>query len=113
MRVKDKNRALGEFIRELGSSKDPLRRSVARALNRPRRSRFEVNLHRIEAYAKPKEYVLIPGIVLGTGEITKPVTVAALRFSRIAKDKIEKSGGKCLSIKELLEAKTENIRIMG
>jgi len=34
--------------------------------------------------------------VLGDGEITKALTVSAHRFSKSAKEKIEKAGGKCV-----------------
>jgi large subunit ribosomal protein L18e len=89
--------------------------AVAKNLNRPRRVRFEVNLSSIERYAKPKETIIVPGVVLGTGVITKHVNVAALRFSGNAKAKIEKAGGECLSIEELYEknAKGKGIRIIG
>ncbi len=35
--------------------------------------------------------------ILGGGDITRPVTVAAHRFSAAARDKIERAGGKALS----------------
>jgi len=34
--------------------------------------------------------------VLGDGEITKAMTVSAHKFSKSAKEKIEKAGGKCV-----------------
>ena len=36
--------------------------------------------------------------ILGNGELTKAVTVHAHKFSKSAKDKIEKSGGKAITI---------------
>ncbi len=36
--------------------------------------------------------------ILGTGEITKAVTISADQFSKTAKEKIEKAGGKALEI---------------
>lgn len=90
-------------------------KAVAKELNRPRRKRFEVNLARIEKHSKPKEKIIVPGIVLGSGEIKKKVVIAALKFSGNAKEKIEKSGGECLSIEELYEKNPEGkgVRIMG
>jgi large subunit ribosomal protein L15 len=38
--------------------------------------------------------------VLGRGRITKPVTVEALSFSRIAKEKIESAGGKAVVVQK-------------
>jgi large subunit ribosomal protein L15 len=42
--------------------------------------------------------------VLGTGEITRAVTVSAHRFSDAAKAKIEKAGGKAILIKAAVAA---------
>ena len=36
--------------------------------------------------------------ILGNGELTEAVTVHAHKFSKSAKDKIEKSGGKAITI---------------
>lgn len=90
-------------------------RAVAKDLNRPRRKGFEVNLTRIEKHAKAKETVVVPGVVLGSGDVKKRIVVAALKFSGKAKEKIEKAGGECLSIEELYEKnpKGKGLRIMG
>jgi large subunit ribosomal protein L18e len=90
-------------------------KAVAEDLNRPRRGRLEVNLTRIGKHSKAKETVVVPGVVLGSGEIKKGLTIAALKFSGKAEEKIEKAGGKCLSIEELYEKnpKGKGIRIMG
>ncbi len=90
-------------------------KAVAKDLNRPRRKRFEVNLTRIEKNSKPKETIVVPGVDLGGGGIKKQVVVAAMKFSGKAKEKIEKSGGKCLSIEDLYEKnpKGKGVRIMG
>ncbi len=117
MNVRDKasKELIERLYREGSKNRVNLWRAVAKALNRPRRKRHEVNLVRIEKYAKPKETIVVPGVVLGNGEIKKRVVVAALRFSGKAKEKIEKAGGKCLSIEELYESnpKGKGIRIMG
>lgn len=119
MKTRKKNEITKALVDKLHAesvkSKSGLWEAIARELNRPRRVRFEVNLSSIEKYAQPKETIIVPGVVLGTGEIRKHVNVAALRFSGSAKAKIEKAGGECLSIEELYEknAKGKGIRIMG
>ena len=92
----------------------PIWKTVAEKLEKPTRKRVEVNLSRIERYAKENEVVLVPGKVLGMGNLTKKVTVAAWAFSKSAKEKIEKAGGKILSIEELMEKnpKGSKVRIM-
>jgi len=82
-------------------SKTPIWRDVAEKLNRPRRSRVEVNLFEIDKNTKEGETVLVPGVVLSNGELTKSVNIAAWKFSSSAQEKIKKSGGKMMGIDEL------------
>jgi len=78
-------------------------KDIAEKLNKPRRQRVEVNVAHIERYTKKGETVVIPGVVLGYGELTKPLTISAWKFSKPAKEKIEKIKGKAISIEELVE----------
>ena len=89
-------------------------KDVAERLARPRKLHAEVNVSKIEKYAKADEYVVVPGKVLGSGSVTKPVKVAALSFSETAKRKIVEAGGKCMRIDELLREnpKGSGVRIM-
>jgi large subunit ribosomal protein L18e len=119
MKLKNKNEYTKALVNKLYiegvKHKASVWRAVAKDLNRPRRAMSEVNLTSIEKYAQPKETLVVPGVVLSSGQIRKHVTVAAIRFSGKAKEKIEKAGGKCLSIEELYEKnpKGKAIRIMG
>ena len=65
---------------------------VADRLEKPRRTHAEVNLGRIERYAREDETVVVPGKVLGSGAIRKEVTVAAVDFSGTAETKIQQVG---------------------
>jgi len=78
-------------------------KDIAEKLNKPRRQRVEVNVAHIERYTKKGETVVIPGVVLGYGELTKPLTISAWKFSKPAKEKNEKIKGKAISIEELVE----------
>ncbi|MCS7106091.1 MAG: 50S ribosomal protein L18e [Candidatus Aenigmarchaeota archaeon] len=92
----------------------PIWAAVAEKLGRPRRKKVEVNVIDIERHAKENETVVVPGVVLSYGELSKPVKVAAWRFSQKAKEKIEKAGGKCMSIEELVNEnpRGSNVRIL-
>ena len=68
-----------------------------------RRRTITVNLSKIARYTVNSKIALVPGKVLGFGSINIPLTVAALSFSQQAKQKIESQGGKCRSIRDLLE----------
>jgi large subunit ribosomal protein L18e len=106
MKVRNKNPALkklvGDFNRK-GHEKGAWR-AIAEGLNRPRRKRYEMDIGRLEKFAKAKETVVVPGVVLGKGE---------LKFSASAKAKIEKAGGKCMDISELDDKMVSKVRIMG
>lgn len=87
---------------------------LAKLLEKPERRRAEVKLSRIDRYSKENEVIVVPGKVLSDGMLTKKVSIAAFKFSEEAEKKIEKSGGKVLSIKELIDKnpKGTDVRIM-
>ncbi len=78
--------------------------AVADKISSPRR-RVEVNLGKIERLASEGDFVVVPGKVLAFGDLTKSITVAALKFSVSARKKIERVGGRAIS---LVEAVGEN-----
>jgi large subunit ribosomal protein L18e len=87
---------------------------VAVELEKPTRSRRIVNIYKLDKYVREGETVIVPGKVLGTGDLTKKLSVAAYSFSGDAVVKIS-AKGKAMSIKELVEKnpKGEKVRIMG
>jgi large subunit ribosomal protein L18e len=119
MKIRDKNDMLAGLISQLEEKgrleKVPLWVAVAKKLNRPNRKAYEVNLFRLEKNAAGKDTVIVPGSVLGSGVLTKPLTVAALRFSSSAEEKIKKAGGHCMSIQEFMGGNraVKGVRIMG
>jgi len=92
----------------------PIWRTVAEKLRRPTRTRIEVNLWKIDKYSEGVAAIIVPGKVLGEGEITRPITVAAASFSSTAKRKIEEAGGKAYLLDEYVEEnpKGSNTRIL-
>jgi large subunit ribosomal protein L18e len=76
---------------------------VAKRLEKPNTSWAEVNLRKVAENSQKGATVLICGKLLGDGEITQPVTVAAYSFSESARKKIKSSGGKSISIPELVK----------
>jgi len=89
-------------------------RDIAEKLNKPRRRRIEVNLAHINRHTEKGDTVIVPGVVLGYGELSKPITISAWRFSKQAREKIERAGGKAISIRELIEKNPRgtNVKIM-
>jgi large subunit ribosomal protein L18e len=89
-------------------------KAVAEKLSAPASQRPQVNISRLEKYAKDGEKIIIPGKLLGDGQISKKLTVVAFSASQSAISKIEKAGGKFIEIKKYLsENPDSNIRIFG
>ena len=101
------NIMLRKLIRELrkyaNMYKAPIWDYVAELLERPSRRRIVVNVSKINRYAKDGETVVVPGKVLGAGELKKRVIVAAIGFSESAMNKILSAGGKVMFIGDLLK----------
>ena len=103
-------------LRRLSAEKDVgVWRAVADRLVKARTRRAEVNISRIARFTSANETVIVPGKVLGSGILDHAVTVGALKFSTSAAKAITDAGGKCLSIRELLEVNPtgEKLEILG
>lgn len=104
------------FLRKQSSeNKAQIWRDIAERLAKPRRKRVTVNLSHLNRYTKKSETVVIPGKVLGTGNINHPITVTAFAFSEKAREKIKTAKGKSLSFPELVKKKPKgsNVKIIG
>ncbi len=106
---------IDELYKAAHREEAPIWRDLARRLERSNRLFAEVNVGKIDRFAQKNELVVVPGKVLGSGELTKPVTVAAWQFSAQARDKISAAGGKATTIAELVaeRPKGDGVRIMG
>lgn len=93
----------------------PVWRDVANRLAGPTRRQVAVNLSELQRNLHDRDIAVVPGKVLASGNISKPVTVAAFGFSAGAKAKLEQAGGKALSISELAQQNPSGakVRIIG
>ncbi len=112
------NQALFDLIRDLKAVSAKLGVNVYKAapatLAGPASRRPEVNMSRIEKYANDGETIVVPGKVLGSGILSKKVTIAAYTASEGAIAKIEASGSKFVSLKEYISKKPDTkVRIFG
>jgi len=96
-----------KLIRELWKTKRRVWKKVSKKLSGPRREKIEANLYRINKKTKENDVIVVPGKILGIGEIDHKLTIACLNCSKTARKKIETSGSKLLSIEELLEQNPE------
>lgn len=99
--IKTDNTELAELLKKLQMAKKPFWKSLAYELSKPRRQRAAVNISKLDKYANDISVFVVPGKVLGTGNVTKKYTVAAFSFSGSAKTLIASAGGKILTINEL------------
>ncbi len=96
-----------------------VRRVPKRGFNNPNRKEYAVlNVARFEELAGDEftpDGLLAAGTVsrlrdglkiLGNGEITRPITVTAHKFSGVAREKIEKAGGTAMVVGAEAEAKS-------
>jgi len=81
----------------------PIWKAVAEKLEKPRRQRIGVNLSDIDRNTENGDIVIVPGVVLSSGELSKSVSIAAWKFSSASTDKIKKAKGKILTIEELMK----------
>jgi large subunit ribosomal protein L18e len=100
-----------ELKKKSNEQKAEIWRCVSEKIQRSKRRRSEVNLSRINRYTKAKDTVLVPGKVLASGEINHEVSVAALSFSKAAREKIERAKGKVLTISELVSKNPKGTKV--
>ncbi|MEM0380521.1 MAG: 50S ribosomal protein L18e [Desulfurococcaceae archaeon] len=105
-------RLLVKYSREY---KAPIWRAIARELEKPARKRRVVNISRINRHTSAGDIVIVPGKVLGSGDLKHSVTVAAISFSKKALEKINKAGGRAIYITDLvkLNPSGSNVKIIG
>jgi large subunit ribosomal protein L18e len=118
-KVKATNPELIELIRFLKKqsreNKANIWRDIAERLAKPKRKRIAVNISHLNRCTQKNEMVAVPGKILGAGEMSHPVTVAAFAFSETAKEKIKARRGKCLSFFDLIKKnpKGSKVKIIG
>jgi len=88
-------------------NKAPIWRDIARILSASKRSRVEVNLGKLARVTKADDVIVVPGKLLGAGELKHKVTVAGWSAAKGVREKIAKAGGKMVSIRELAESHPE------
>ena len=77
-------------------------RDVALRLSKSRKNWAQPNLSRVSRYAPEGATILVPGKLLGSGELTNGHTIAAYSVSNGAREKIEAAGGRIMTYGELM-----------
>jgi large subunit ribosomal protein L18e len=98
---------IGDLKAQTRSNGAPLWRDVALRLEKSRSNWAEPNLSRLSRHAADEDVILVPGKLLGSGDVEGKHTVAAYSFSTSARAKIEAAGGKVVSIRDLMNKNPE------
>ena|SRR3989344_2004771 len=87
---------------------------VAGMLSMPRRKQAMLNLGEIDKKTKEGDTVVVPGKVLGQGEISKMIRVCALSFSKEAIKKLKETKSEIVSIAEEIKInpKAQGIKLL-
>ena len=106
---------IGDLKAQSRSTGSALWRDVALRLETSRSNWAEPNLSRLSRYAANEDIVLVPGKLLGSGEVAGKPNVAAYSVSAGARSKIEDAGGRVITIRELMNENPEGagVRILG
>jgi large subunit ribosomal protein L18e len=101
--------------RAFKNSKAPIGKSLENELSGPRSNRREVNVSELANITRNNEVVMVPGKVLGAGAIGHRLTVCTFSISEIATKKIIDSGGKIITLDDLIKNHPDGtgVRIIG
>jgi large subunit ribosomal protein L18e len=93
----------------------PIWRSIAKRLEGPSRNWPTVNISKLEYNSQKNSKIVVPGKLMGSGNLTKKVTVSAYSFTKSATEKIEKAGGKCLQYSDFIKSnpKGKDVMVIG
>ena len=72
-------------------------------------------MNKINDVTKENDVIVVPGKVLGTGNVFHKVTLSSFSMSNTAAKKIVESGGKIISFSEMIEKfpTGKGVRIIG
>ena len=96
-------KTIDELKRASRENDAPIWKSIAKKLEGPNRNWPVVNVSKIEYNASKNSKVVIPGKLMGSGTLSKKVTVSAYSFTKSAIEKIEGAGGKCMIYNEFIK----------
>ncbi len=95
---------LSNDLRKASKKNDaPIWARLADLAVKPTVARRTVNLTKIDQVTKDNDTIIVPGKVLGTGNLSHKVTIASFSVSDTAAKKVIESGSSLMKISELVE----------
>ena len=110
-----KQELIGELKKQASVAKQPLWKRVAFDLEMSSRANKVVNISRINRVTKEGETIIVPGKVLGTGQLDHKLTIAAYSFSKSAMLSIQESKATAVLIRDFVknDIKGKKVRLIG
>jgi len=84
-------------------NKAPIWSRLAEIALKPSRARRVLNLGQLDKYVKDNDVVVVPGKVLGTGNISHKITLCSFSISSNGAKKVVQSGGKIIDVSQLIK----------
>jgi large subunit ribosomal protein L18e len=97
------NNTIWTLRNALKKNRVPIWKAVIKELSRSRSNRKEVNISQLAHVTKDKEVVIVPGKILGSGEISHKLTLWCFNISEAGTRKIIDAGGKILALDSLIK----------
>jgi len=94
-------------------SKNSLWKDLAKRFESPRRNWAEINLTRLNRLTQKGDTIVVPGKVLGMGELDHDVNIYAFSGSENVQKKVKSAGGSFGTINDLIEkGKATGVKII-
>ena len=84
------------------STKKPVFKRAVKMLSKKTNQLAKVNVGKLDSISPEGGVILVPGKVLGEGEVGKALHVGAVAYTSSAADKITSAGGEALLIKDFI-----------
>jgi len=104
-----------ELKRASAKNDAPIWLKLAKLALKTSSSKRVVNLTQINDVTKEGEVIVVPGKILGTGNLSHKISLSSFSISNSAAKKIIESGGNIISFKEMIEKfpTGKGVRIIG
>lgn len=84
-------------------NKAPIWSRLAELALKPSRARRVLNLGQLDKFVSDNDVIIVPGKVLGTGNISHKITLCSFSISTSGAKKVAQSGGKIIDFSQLIK----------
>jgi len=90
---------------------DRISKKLLKLIDVPTRRRKEASIYKINKYTKENDKIIVPGKVLSEGALKHKISIAAIDYSKGAREELTSAGAVLSSIEEMLKEKGVKIII--